>query len=118
MKRRLRSVIAVFLVIGSGLLAGQVTRPGDVQSPPTPTFKAEVEYVEVDALVTDEQGRFVRGLQREDFRIFEEGRPQTIATFALVDIPVERTPPRLIDGAVIEPDVQSTDSAFTGGCTC
>src|SRR5687768_13370051 len=55
----------------SAALAFQAT------SPPTPTFRSDVEYVEVDALVTDEQGRFVPNLQKDDFRIFEDGKQQT-----------------------------------------
>ena len=39
----------------------------------TPTFKTQVEYVEVDALVTDQQGNFVRTLTKDDFQAFEDG---------------------------------------------
>ena len=39
--------------------AGQPTRAGGTQPPPPVTFKTEVNYVEVDALVTDAQGNFV-----------------------------------------------------------
>src|SRR5438552_2976426 len=56
------------------------------QSPATPTFKAQVEYVEVDALVTNQQGQFVRDLSKDDFQVFEDGKRQTISTFSLVDI--------------------------------
>ena len=55
-----------------------------------PTFKVQVDYVEVDALVTDQQGSFVRDLKKEDFQVLEDGKPQTISTFSLVDIPIER----------------------------
>ena len=33
-------------------------------APQQPTFKAQVEYVEVDALVSDATGTFVRGLKK------------------------------------------------------
>ncbi len=113
MNRRLRLAAAMFLGIGSAVSAGQVSRSPSPQSPPTPTFKAEVEYVEVDALVTDEQERFVRDLQREDFQLFEDGKPQKIASFALVDIPVAPAE-RGVLALDVEPDVQSSEQPFTG----
>ncbi len=79
-------------------------------APPTPTFRADVEYVEVDVRVTDEQNRFVSNLQEEDFRIFEDGKPQAIANFALVELPRE-TDSR-VGGA--EPDVVSNERPFVG----
>jgi len=53
---------------------------------PTPTFRAQVEYVEVDALVTDEQGRFVPTLGKEDFRLCEYVQPQMSGIFSAVYI--------------------------------
>lgn len=52
--------------------------PAQPSSPPTPevTFKVEVNYVEEDVRVVDRDGRFVRGLKREDFQVFEDGKPQ------------------------------------------
>ena len=108
-----RLAAAVFVSIGPAVWAGQLPQSADPQTP-TPTFKAEVEYVEVDALVVDERGQFVRDLKREDFQVFEDGKPQKIATFALVDIPaepIERGPAALDP---VEPDVQSSDKPFTG----
>ena len=83
-------------------------------TPPTPTFKAEVEYIEVDAVITDAKGRFVRDLRREDFEIREDGRPQEIASFSLVDVPIQRPEATLPDGVVVEPDIRSSERPFTG----
>jgi len=102
-----RFAAVLFLAIGAGLSASVASQ---TTSPPIPTFRAEVEYVEVDALVTDEQGRFVPNLRKEDFRIFEDGKPQTIANFALVEIPVDRG--ERLGGA--EPDVLSNERPFGG----
>ncbi len=41
----------------------------------------EVAVVQVAATVTDGRGRFVRGLGRESFRIFEDGVPQELSHF-------------------------------------
>ena len=59
------------------------------QAPPV-TFKVETSYVDVDAVVTDAQGNVVRGLTRDDFELFEDGRPQNIDMFTSVDIPMIR----------------------------
>ena len=40
--------------------------------------------------MTDRQGRFVRDLKKDDFQVFEDGKPQAISAFTLVDIPIER----------------------------
>jgi VWFA-related protein len=84
------------------------------QQPPPPTFKVEVNYVEIDARVTDAQGNFVRDLTQSDFQILEDGKPQTITAFTRVDLPVERHDPPLFKTAPIEPDVQSNLEEFTG----
>ena len=65
-----------------------VTVASQAPAPQTPTFKAEVEYVDVDAVVTDATGAVVKDLRKEDFRIFEDGKSQSIAGFAFVEIPV------------------------------
>ena len=82
------------------------------QASQPPTFKAEVEYVEVDALVTDERGSIVRDLRKEDFQIFEDGKSQSILGFTFVDVPIE-TDKRGTE-AVVEPDVRSNERPFTG----
>ena len=63
---------------------------------PSVTFRAETNFVEVHAIVTDETGAFVRNLTRDDFEILEDGKPQTPAAFSLIDLPIERpfTPSR------------------------
>jgi VWFA-related protein len=55
----------------------------------------------VDAVVTDEEGRPVRGLTLDDFEITERGQPQPITTFEAVDIPIERQLPDLADADVV-----------------
>jgi len=47
-----------------------------------PTFKTEVKVVNVLATVRTKKGEFVRDLDKDDFAITEDGRPQTIRYFA------------------------------------
>jgi len=52
-----------------------------------PQFRAAVDLVHLDVSVLDKERRPVRGLTAADFEIFEDGKPQTLSTFAAVDIP-------------------------------
>ena len=79
------------------------------QAPPV-TFRAEVNFVEVDAIVTDEQGNLVEDLTLDDFEVLEDRKPQAISTFAYVNIPVTRPRQPLFATTPIEPDVQTNDS--------
>src|SRR5688500_2316134 len=97
-------------LLAIGTVALSVNVASQSANPPAPTFRAEVEYVEVDALVIDAQGRFVPTLQKEDFRLFEDGKPQTIANFALVQIPLNRSE----RPGGVEPDVLTNERPFVG----
>jgi len=99
--------------------AGQGAQPaapaGTQQIPPV-TFKAEIEYVEVDAVVTDPQGNLVKGLTQEDFDVYEDGKPQKISLFSQVVIPVDR-PQRFAtsaSAAPVMPDVRTNAKPFEG----
>lgn len=91
---------------GSGAAGPQVPAPAPPQEPPPVTFRVEVNYVEVDAVVTDAQGGIVTDLTQADFDVLEDGRPQKITAFSLVNLPIERAERPLFAAAPIEPDVQ------------
>ena len=71
------------------------------------TFRAEVNYVEVDARVLDQQGKFISDLKGEDFEVLEDGKPQKVSAFSFVNIPVERVQRPLFASRPIEPDVRN-----------
>jgi len=105
----------VFVALAAAVTAqSQQPSSAPAASQQTPTFKAQVEFVEVDALVTDQQGQFVRDLNKDDFQVFEDGKRQTISTFSLVDIPIERYDRPLFSPRPIERDVQSNERPFDG----
>src|ERR671913_415362 len=91
-------------VAAGGPLHGQA--PQTTPQQPPITFRAEVNYVEVDARVLDEQGKFIPDLKAEDFEVFEDGKPQKVSAFSLVNIPVERVERPLFASRPIEPDVR------------
>jgi Ca-activated chloride channel family protein len=53
------------------------------------TIHVNVERVDVGVIVTNANGKFVQGLQREDFHVFDNGVEQPIAEFATVDEPAQ-----------------------------
>src|ERR671932_65011 len=86
---------------------------GTEQQPPL-TFKVEVNYVEIDAVVTDAQGNFARGLTKDDFEVIEDRKPQTVSVFSFVGLPVQRPDPPLFARTAIEPDVRTNRGEFNG----
>jgi Ca-activated chloride channel family protein len=51
-------------------------------------FSTSVDLVEVYATVTDEKGRLVDGLTKDDFVVYEEGVPQEVTAFAAGEVPL------------------------------
>ncbi len=55
----------------------------------TVSESVDVDVVQVTAVVTDGDGRFVRGLTRGDFKVFDDDKQQPITHFAAENIPLE-----------------------------
>jgi VWFA-related protein len=51
------------------------------QNQPSPKLKVESKLVYVNAVVRDKKGKIVSTLNKDDFVLDEEGRPQTITNF-------------------------------------
>ncbi len=110
MKRQL-----IALAIGAAVLQSPAGITAQApQTPPSVTFQIEVNYVDVDVVVTDEKGNFVSGLTRDDFEVFEDGKPQKVDTFAYVEIPVEQDNPFVLGGRPVSSDTQSNRVPFAG----
>jgi Ca-activated chloride channel homolog len=62
--------------------------PAGPQSVPGPTLRVYTTLVLIPVSVTDAQNRFVLGLQKEDFQLFEDGVKQDIANFSSEDAPL------------------------------
>jgi VWFA-related protein len=110
--RRLMPLGLAASIAVSVSLAGSQQAPVD-QRPPV-TFRSEINFVEIDAIVTDRDGRFVPDLVKEDFEVIEEGKRQAISTFNLVRIPVDRSLSTGLARETVEPDVVSNRAAFSG----
>jgi len=79
---RCRSALSVLGLVAfmSGPVAGQAPAAADTESP-VATLKLNVRTVLVDVVVTDKNNQAVPGLQKEDFQVFEDGKPQTVSFF-------------------------------------
>jgi VWFA-related protein len=96
LRKNLLLVLLLAVLISSGVLAQQSapstsTSPIPSQQPsPTPGQKPESEdvvrittnLVQVDAVVTDKDGKVVTDLKPEEVKIFEDGRAQKITHFS------------------------------------
>ncbi len=66
--------------------SAKASQAADAQSKTTQdeVVKLGVTLVQVDAVVTDKKGRYVRDLKPEDFEIYEDGRKQQITNFSYI----------------------------------
>lgn len=90
------------IVVALALLPCAAQTPGDVHIQPrtdapvtepelkthTKPFVANVNVVLVPLTVSDEMGRLVTGLDRSNFKLFEDGRAQHIEYFYMQDTPI------------------------------
>lgn len=81
--RPARRVSAVRRVAALVLLTLAVAASGARAQTPTvePTIRVNVRLVSVFVNVTDQNGALIGGLGKDDFRVAEDGRPQTIGIF-------------------------------------
>ncbi|HXX21649.1 MAG TPA: VWA domain-containing protein [Terriglobia bacterium] len=81
---------AFFVLVGS--LPAQQTAPtpaAGTTSVPADNIKVRVDLVNVLITVTNKRNRFEKGLGKEDFRVFEDNKPQTIRYFSReTDLPL------------------------------
>jgi len=59
--------------------------PQEQSAPQAGTIHVSVDRVNVGVIVTDVRGRFVEGLQREDFHLFDNAAEQPISAFASME---------------------------------
>ncbi len=107
-------LVVAISALSSAVLAQQAPPPAQPPAAPQITFRSGADYIEIDAVVTDSKGQFVRNLTLADFEVLENKQPQKIDVFALVDIPLERADRPAYRPTPVEPDVISNDREFEG----
>ena len=76
-----RSLVALLLAAAAVTLSAAQTQEGF-------HFRSGVELINVTATVTDGRGRFVSGLERDDFTVYEDGERQEVTHFSNERVPV------------------------------
>jgi VWFA-related protein len=88
---RVLAAAACAVLLAGGLLRAQQQQqqappPADPQQP---VIRSGINFIRVDVIVTDKKtGKPVTDLTEADFDVSEEGKPQAIETFRLIDIDV------------------------------
>ncbi len=63
-------------------------RPKKIENMPDYSIRVDVPIVNLDVLVTTKDGQTIPGLQKENFKILEDGAPQQIASFNQTEAPI------------------------------
>ena len=100
-----RSIRSMALILALGLIgvgrpfgaAPQQEQPRPATPPPAPqdpapapdqqpVFRAGVNFVRVDVIVSERDGKPVLDLSAKDFEVLEDGKPQAIESFKLIQV--------------------------------
>ncbi len=63
-------------------------KPKKIENMPDYSITVNVPLVNLDVLVTTKDGQTIPGLKKENFKIFEDGAPQTIVNFNQTEAPI------------------------------
>src|SRR6185369_9763305 len=97
-------VLAVLVCTAAGRAQQQQQPPQQQQQPQPPdqpVFRAGINFVRVDVIVSDKNGNNVADLKQSDFDVTEDGKPQSVETFKFIKLdggtlPNPDGPPRAI----------------------
>jgi Ca-activated chloride channel family protein len=83
-----RSAAAITLALGVAALGAQQDSGRSSDDNQAFRFKSGVELINVTTTVSDASGRFVSGLRKEDFAVYEDNQPVEITHFSAERVPV------------------------------
>jgi VWFA-related protein len=102
----LAAVLAAPLALGVKAQDTPAQQPAPPPADQAPIFRTDINFVRVDVIVTDRQGNPVHDLVQEDFEVTEDGKPQAIQTFKLINVSddtgVGADPPREVRNVIEE----------------
>ena len=91
----LLAALVAALAASPEFLAAQQQETGPIKPPqaqqqqqPQYSLTVKSQVVQVNAVVTDQDGNIVTGLKKENFRIFDNNQPQQISNFEPNDAPI------------------------------
>ncbi|HNG91697.1 MAG TPA: VWA domain-containing protein [Acidobacteriota bacterium] len=82
--RPLQVLLSILLILLSAQALAQTPQSPPPGNEEEPTLRIGTDLLQIDAVVTDKQGRPVDHLKLEDFELLEDGKPQDIAFFSVV----------------------------------
>jgi hypothetical protein len=87
-KLRILSAVLVALATLAQILGQQPAPSSPTQQggPDDDVVRISTNLVQLDAVVTDSNGRQVNDLGAEDFELFEDGRPQQITNLSYISL--------------------------------
>ena len=80
-----KKILVATIILAVPLLAGIVFGQTDLEGKDDgnkPLFRTETDLVSLDVTVTDQKGRPVADLAKEDFIVYEDGKQQSVAFFS------------------------------------
>src|ERR1700688_5034392 len=92
-RRLVLTLLSIALVLPSGEFSAWA-QDKSKQAPPPPqtapaySISVTVPVVNLDVVVTDNNGNYLTALKKENFRITEDGSAQTITNFATTEAPI------------------------------
>jgi VWFA-related protein len=86
---QMRVFLALILIGTAGALAATLTTEAYPQNSDEQTLSVHVDLVNVLFTATDKKDKFITGLQKQNFKVYEDGKPQVITNFSAdTDLPL------------------------------
>lgn len=79
---------AIVLSVALLFVSVRAQQPLPPQNPDGFRFKSGIELINITAIVSDSSGRFVPGLRKEDFVVYEDDQPKAVTHFSAERVPV------------------------------
>ena len=71
-------------VLSLAAVVAALSQDGSASNPDTPIIRITTNLVQIDAVVTDHDGKPVTDLQKQDFEILQDGKSRDITAFSSV----------------------------------
>jgi Ca-activated chloride channel family protein len=81
-------IVSVLGVLAATVHGQQTTKPKSAPADDKFRFKSGIELINVTASVSDSTGRFISGLRKEDFLVYEDDQPVEVTQFSAERVPV------------------------------
>jgi len=86
MRRAAGVVVVALCAVALARAQQQPQQEQGAQQTPAPVFRAGINYVRVDVIVSDKNGTNVANLKQSDFEVLEDGKPQAIENFKFIKL--------------------------------